>query len=509
MPPQRKLQFLSSLTTNEQRSLLAYLRNADDALVPISRGARNVLGFPDWLREVTPSFNWQWSYLKFVQGYLDRVTSGEINRLMLFVPPRHGKSEMTTIRYPVWRLERNPELRVIVAAYNATLASRFSRKSRKIARERLKLSDERSAADDWETLSGGGLRAVGVGGGVTGSGAHLIIIDDPVKSREEANSVTYRDRVWDWYTEDLYSRLEPGGSIILIMTRWHEDDLAGRIMASDDAGSWSVISLPALAGENDPLGRKPGDALCPERYDVPALERIRRVMGIGFHALYQQTPMPAEGDFFKRSDFRVVPVAPASGRAWWVRYWDKAATAGGGDYTAGVLMALTRDTNEVFVCDVVRGQWDTKDRYEVMKQTAERDSLALGENVVEIWIEQEGGSAGKDAARADIAQLFGYNAHVELLTGKGNKALRAMPFQAQSAVGNVHLVRGAWNPAYLDEMTTFPVGAHDDQVDASSGAFRRLNVIREKSSRNEVIEESPQAGKHRLLVNPGSLRGKL
>lgn len=234
-----------------------------------------------------------------IQRELDRITGGEINRLMLFLPPRHAKSETTTVRYPAWRLERDRKLRVIVAAYNQTLANKFSRKTRRIARERIPLSTERNAAEDWETTEGGGLRAVGVGGGVTGQGGDLIIIDDPVKNREEADSLTYRDKVWDWYTDDLYTRLEPGAAMILIMTRWHQDDLAGRILASDDGPNWTVVHLPAMAMEHDALGRRPGEPLWPERYDAADFARIRGSIGDrGWYALYQGIPQPDGGAIF-------------------------------------------------------------------------------------------------------------------------------------------------------------------------------------------------------------------
>jgi hypothetical protein len=258
--------------------------------------------FAQWLSIVTPSYTWHWQYLQYVQAQLDRVTTGECKRLMLFLPPRHGKSEMTTVRYPVWRLERDPSLKVIIGAYNQILANKFSRKARRIAEQRIPLARDRAAVEDWETASGGGVRAVGVGGGITGQGGNLIVIDDPVKSRDEAESLAYRDRVWEWYTDDLYTRLEPGGSIILIMTRWHDDDLAGRILASDTAVDWTVISLPALAESNDPLDRDEGEPLNPERYDTAALLDIKQTLGSrSFTALYQQTPIPAEGGMFKRS----------------------------------------------------------------------------------------------------------------------------------------------------------------------------------------------------------------
>lgn len=255
--------------------------------------------FSDWLPAVSPLWRWDIPHLQLIQRELDRVTRGEIDRLMLFLPPRHSKSESTTVRYAAWRIEQSPALRVIIAAYNQTLASKFSRKVRRLVREHIPLSDERTAMDDWETNEGGGVRAVGVGGGVTGQGGDLIIIDDPVKSREEADSLTYRERVWDWYTDDLYTRLEPGAAIILIMTRWHQDDLAGRILNSEDGPNWTVVHLPALAMEHDALGRQPGEPLWPERYDAEAFRRIRASVGErGWYALYQGVPQPDGGAIF-------------------------------------------------------------------------------------------------------------------------------------------------------------------------------------------------------------------
>ena len=179
---------------------------------------------------------------------------------------------------------------------------------------------------DWETEAGGGLRAVGVGGGVTGQGGDLIIIDDPIKSREEANSAAYRERVWTWYTDDLYTRQEPDAAIMLILTRWHEDDLAGRILAGDDAKAWVVVSLPALAEANDPLGRTEGEALCPERFDEDDLAQIKLVQGSSFQALYQQRPSALEGAIFKREWWRYYSVPPKFSRI--VQSWDTAFKIG-------------------------------------------------------------------------------------------------------------------------------------------------------------------------------------
>jgi len=426
--------------------------------------------FPTWLGQVTPAYHWDWAHLALTRQYLDKVTRGEIDRLMIFEPPRHGKSEMVTVRYPVWRMERHPEMRVIIGAYSQTLANRFSRKSRRIARERLQLNEERAAAEEWETVEGGGFRAVGVGAGVTGMGGHLIVIDDPVKNREEANSEAYRERCWSWYTDDLYTRLEPGGAVILIMTRWHEDDLAGRILASEEADDWTVMSLPALAEENDLMGREMGEALCPERYDLAALGRIQQTLGHSFYALYQQRPQPLEGGMFKWGWFEIVEAVP------WnlvrvVRYWDKAGTAGAGAYTAGVLMGLI---NGIFyLLDVVRGQWSAGVREQTIKTMADLDRQQWGD-VYEVWVEQEPGSGGKESAENTIRNLAGFTVHADRPTG--DKALRAEPYAAQAEAGNVRIVRGDWNAAYLNELTSFPTGAFADQVDASSGAFVKLTT---------------------------------
>lgn len=385
---------------------------------------------------------------------------------MIFMPPRHGKSEMTTVRYAVWRLERDPELKVIIGAYSQTLANTFSRKARRIASQRLTLTSERM--DSWETNQGGGVRAVGVGAGITGQGGDLIIIDDPVKNRKEANSETYRETVWEWYTDDLYTRLEPDAAMILIMTRWHEDDLAGRILASEDAHEWTVISLPAEAEEKDPLGRKVGEALCPDRYDLEALGNRKRVLRNSYYALFQQRPLPAEGGMFKSHWFEAVREFPRKDTQY-CRYWDKAGTADDGAYTVGVLMAKSRD-NVFYVVDVVRGQWSSLQREQVIKQTAIEDRNLYGNNTV--WVEQEPGSGGKESAEATIRNLAGFTIRAERVTG--SKEARAEPYAAQAEAGNVKLIQGDWNQVYKSELAAFPFGTYADQVDASSGAFNKL-----------------------------------
>jgi predicted phage terminase large subunit-like protein len=255
---------------------------------------------------------------------------------------------------------------------------------------------------------------------------------------------------------------------VLIQTRWHEDDLAARLLASERAADWEVVSLPALAEDGDPLGRALGAPLCPDRYDVPALEDFRAVLGErSFTALYQQRPYPAEGALFKREWFSLSSAVPAGARR--VRYWDTAgADVGRGDYTVGLLMA-TDDRGSFYVEDVTRGQWTAHPRNEIIKQTAQLDRDAYGSVVT--YIEEPPGLA-KESTDAIIRELAGFNARADRV--RNDKVTRAEPFAAQCEAGNVKLLRGSWNAAYLDEICAFPYGKHDDQVDPSSGAFNRL-----------------------------------
>ncbi len=210
--------------------------------------AKRTRSFEEWLPSVSQGMDWTAWHFVDICRQLQRVTDGDVERLMLFIPPRHGKSELVTVRYTLWRLLRDPRMNIIIASYNQKLANRFSRKMKRLATG-LQMSRAASAAEEWETAAGGGVKAVGVGAGITGFGGDLVVIDDPVKSRAQANSRVFRDRVWDWYRDDLSTRLSPGAAMILIQTRWHDDDLAGRLLKEMENGgeAWEVIRMPALA----------------------------------------------------------------------------------------------------------------------------------------------------------------------------------------------------------------------------------------------------------------------
>lgn len=424
--------------------------------------------FNAFLSRVSPNFTWSWSYLQYAIKILTDTATGP-NKIMFFWPPRHGKTELVTIRYPIWRLSVNPSMRIVVGAYSQLLANKFSRKARRVATAAgLELSSERNAIDDWETTSGGGFRAIGVGAGITGQGADLLIIDDPIKSREEANSASYRERAWDWYSEDVYTRLEPNGSILLIMTRWHEDDLAGRILNSEDGKNWRVINFPAEAEEDDILGREIGDPLCPQRFDKADLADKRTVLGeLAYASLYQQRPVPVGGTLAKREWFTdILPVSPVSRR--YVRFWDMAATArtnrsSDPDFTVGTLLSVN-ENKQYIVHDVIRVRVGPGDVLPVMKQTAELDGHA-----VTIGFEREMNASAKMMAQHIISEMAGFS--IKGVVVKGDKIARVQPFLDQARASNVKLVKGDWNSQWIDEMCAFPFSQHDDVVDSVSGAF--------------------------------------
>ena len=467
---------------------------------------------------------------RLIADTLDQVVKGEIDRLMIFAPPQSGKSELASVRFPAHWLGRRPEDPIILSSYGASLAIDKSRQARDIVIsdeyrrvfKDIELRDGSTASDHWKIAGHRGyMKAAGVGGPITGHGAMLGIIDDPFENWAQAQSKTIREMVWAWYRGTFRTRIWEHGAIILIMTRWHQDDLAGRLLNTPDR--WTVLRLPALAetqeerdenniflkqptGQPDPLGREPGEPLTPLRLSKPAVLEIKSDVGtMVFGSEYQGVPKLEGGNRVKQENLPIVGSAPAKARR--VRYWDKAGSDGEGDYTVGVLMAEAGGT--YYIEDVVRGQWELFDRQLIILQTAIMDTMQYGaiqwrdENYQfelpdpalpaqeradlltemieklevttqgpDIWIEREGGSSGKDAAKAETKLLAGFKVKTE--APQGSKEVRAEPFIAQTQGGNVRLVAGAWNRAYIEEMTLFPNGEHDDQWDSTSGAFRKL-----------------------------------
>lgn len=435
----------------------------------------------EFITAVRPGYIW-YPHCQKLTETLEKVARGDIKRLMVFLPPRHSKSETVSRLFAAYFLVCHPDRWVGLNSYSAELAFVLSRAAREFYQRFGKtVKSDASAVKHWETERGGGMWAAGVGGPITGKGFHLGIIDDPLKNAEEAASEVIREKQKEWYSSTFYTREEPDGAIIVIQTRWNEDDLSGWLLAQENdelPEKWHVVNLPAIAESDDhqwpesvTVGqdwRQAGQALCPERYDADRLAKIRaRIGSYYWHALYQQRPSPREGSFFQRAWFSIQDAVPVG--CTFVRYWDNAATEGDGDYTAGVLVAKTPE-GRYLVVDVVRGQWSPYQREQIKQQTAQLDKTMYGR--VTVWQEQEPGGSGKESAQSSVRGLAGHDAHFESVSG--DKQHRAEPFAAQCEAKNVSLVRGEWNAAYLNELCSFPHGRHDDQVDGSSGAFNKL-----------------------------------
>lgn len=416
---------------------------------------------------------------------LEAVERGEIDRLVIDTPPRHGKSELTTKRFPAWFMGRNPTKQIITTSYSADLANEFGRSVRNIIKDRsfqnifpnVELAPDSQAKDNWHTTKGGVYVGSGLtSGGITGKGAHLAIIDDPIKNREEANSSVIREKIWNSYTNDLYTRLMPGKSaIILIQTRWHVDDLMGRLleqMENETGDHWERVHLPAIALDDDILGRSPGEALWPVAFDVTALKRIESTMGeMDFQSLYQGSPIIATGSFFKPSMINVVE-APVKG-VQFIRRWDLAATEkksnkSDPDWTTGLKMQRNDDGGYT-ILDIVRFRANPDEVNRTIVATASQDGRGIP-----ITGPLDPGSAGVAQSMYFIKILAGYK--VDTVRESGDKVTRANPVASQVNAGNVSMVRAPWNKAFLEELTTFPNGKHDDQVDALSGAFEKIGV---------------------------------
>jgi predicted phage terminase large subunit-like protein len=422
------------------------------------------------------------AHLDKLAGKLEAIERGEIDRLMVFMPPRHGKTELAGIRFPAWYLGRHPDDPVIFASYAASLAHSKSRECRNLIEsqayqnvfgrfscvdEPVELAEDERAVQAWRIAGHrGGMIAAGVGGGMTGYGAKLLIVDDPHKNRQEANSQTMREQVWGWYTSTARTRPEPGAAIVLIQTRWHPDDLAGRLLklAETDpkADRWEVLHLPALSED--------GQALWPERFPVEELEKTRATIGSWeFEALYQGRPRPLEGALFKREWFRVADRAPEG--LTWVRFWDLAVSVKEtADFTVGGRAALAED-GTLYIADVVRGRWEWPAAKKIIIQTA------LADGPGEVGIEKV---AFQLAAVQELRQEPALLAHtIREVEPDRDKVARALPWAARAEAGKVVLVIGDWIGDFLAEVCDFPLGEHDDQVDAVSGGVQMLAGRRE------------------------------
>jgi predicted phage terminase large subunit-like protein len=403
---------------------------------------------------------------------LERVAEGSTDRLMVQMPPGAAKSTYTSVLFPAWWFSRHPASQVIAACHTASLAAHLGRRVRNTILQYgedldIRLVAGSRAATEFGLASGGEYFAAGVRGPITGRRADLILIDDPIKSWAEADSRAARDALADWYRGELMARLKPKGRIVLIMTRWHEDDLAGRLLQEDDP--WTVLRLPAIAEAGDPLGRHPGEALWPEWEDAETISRKRRAVGErAFAALYQQQPRSDEGNLFDMSRITIIDSAPATRRQ--VRAWDLAATAPAPgrdpDYTVGLKLGET-EAGRMVVLDVIRRRARAAEVETLLTETAKLD----GPQTL-VALAQDPGQAGV----AQIAYLTRSLAEFQVVATPetGAKLTRAMPAAAQIDSGNLDMLRSSWTDALLGELRSFPDGEKDDQVDALARAVTML-----------------------------------
>lgn len=418
-------------------------------------------------------------HLDLLCAKLEAVERGEIRRLAVFMPPRHGKSEVVSKKYPAWYIGRNPDKEMIVASYAAELAYDFSRLARNTLREwgpplwGVTLSTDSGAVGRWGVAGHrGGLVAAGVGGPVTGRGAHVAVIDDPFKNFDEASSEVIRARVWEWYRTTLYTRLAPGGAIVLVMTRWHEDDLAGRLLLEMEAGGerWEVVNLPAVAEEGDAIGRPLGAPLWPARgFDAAWAEQTMRAVGSrNWASLYQQRPSPAEGGIFKRAWWRFYKQAPSRFdqilTSWDMAFKDEESASTDPDFVVGGVWG--RVGADCYLLDQVRGRLSFVETVQTVRTLAYKHPAAFP-HLVE---DKANGPAVISALRHELGALIAVNP-------EGGKVSRANAVSPWAEAGNVYLPdpsTAPWVHDFIEECAAFPAGANDDQVDQMTQALIRL-----------------------------------
>lgn len=430
--------------------------------------------FGAWQHRVRTEFDWDAPHFALMHERLDRVTTGDIQRLLLEVSIRHGKTETLT-GYEAYRLELDPSTRILLGTYSQNQARKLSRSVRRLVKSRgIEISADANSVDEWETVAGGGLRAVGAGSGVASVNADLIVIDDPIGSRAEAESAAHRERVWDWITTDILARAEPHTQVVFSMPRWHRDDPSGR-MQDRQSGRWELVSLPGVAEENDMLGRAPGELLWEKYRPQSWIDAMRIDLGsYGFASAVQCRPTPREGGIFRWDWWQLVDDAPKGLQM--VRYWDTAGTDSTGDndpdYTAGALGCRLADQRNMIV-DMARFRLSVGKRDARMVEIAKEDKKRYGGRVT-WWLEEESGIAGKERTAAIVRAIQALGITCRTERASGSKVLRAEPLASAAEAGNVLLGPGEWRDPFRLEAADFPGGNHDDQVDAAAGMFNKL-----------------------------------
>jgi predicted phage terminase large subunit-like protein len=408
---------------------------------------------------------------------LEALTRGDIERLMILAPPGSAKSTYVSQLFPAWFLAQNPTAAVITASHTAELAERFGRRTRNVITEHsatlgYALAPDIQAAGRWETDQGGEFFAAGVGGAIVGRRADLCIIDDPMRSRAEADSEVVRERVWDWWQADLQTRLKPGARVVLIMTRWHQDDLGGRLLNDMASGgrAWEILRLPMEAELDDPIGRAPGDPLWPQWY-TDAMRTDAKRDTRTWSALYQQRPVPATGDYFQREWLRPALSLPRREDMRVYGASDYATTAGGGDFTVHVVVGMD-PAGQLWLLDLWRGQtasdlWvetfcDLVLEWRPIGWAEEQGQIKAG---IGPWLDRRSRERRAFVARRPFPT-------------RGDKGVRAQSIRGRMALEGLHYLASApWRADLEAELLSFPAGRHDDQVDALGLVGQLLDIM--------------------------------
>lgn len=474
-----------------------------------------------------------------LERFSRQVIEKQSPRLMLLMPPRHGKSELASIRFPAWHLGQAPDHEIINVGYNLDLPMKFSRKVREMLRDPLYravfpstiLDPDSQSVEAWNTTMGGGFQAAGVGGGITGKGAHVLIVDDPIKNMQEADSALIRDTLWDWYLSTAYTRLSPGGGVLVIETWWNDDDLAGRLqlaMAQDPlTDQFEIIKYPALAeayefrhqetleivrlapqvdtGRNLPpeppgpeyeLLRTPGEALHSARYDEVSLNRIKSVQAPRiWSALYQQNPIPDEGLYFRKEYMKAVPHVPEYWGMNVYTAWDFAiGEKQANDWTVGATI-LQDERDNLYVIDLVRFKGDSFTIVESILDVAERwgteprAPYLIGFEDGQIW------RAIEPLLKKRMQERLLFPSY-EILRPLTDKMARARSLQGRMQQGRVFFPENApWRADAEHELLRFPGGVHDDIVDALAWA---TNLVVGKAAPRPVEPQQPASWKDKL-----------
>lgn len=437
---------------------------------------------------------------------LEALESGEIETLIVEMPPGSAKSTYVNFLFPAWFLARNPDHNVLTASHSSELAERWGRKTRNLITQHglplgLQLSQDSQAAYRWATGEAGEYYAVGVGVGIAGFRADLGIIDDPFGSREDAESKRIRENRWSWYIDDFSARLKPGARRVIMHTRWHDDDLAGRVkrQLSDLQRPYIELRLPAQAEEFDPLGREPGEFLWddPDGYNYGQFLRARKQESDSrtWASLYQQNPVPDTGDYFQLEWLQFVQNVPPRSEMRIYGGSDYAVTQDGGDYTVHAVLGLDYDGNP-YLLDVWRGQAASDEWVDAWCD------LVLKWKPIG-WAEEQG------QIRSGVGPFLERHArerraHVarDQFPTRGDKAVRAQSFRGLIATRGLRIpAQAEWRADVEGELLRFPAGVHDDIVDALGLIGQLLDKM--NAPTRPVVEKNKATGYRQAGVRPG------